>query len=388
MMEDCYQRFTHSDIITLPQVGPYHILEMWHGPTGAFKDLALVVTGCLVDHFLQKRGKKAVAVVGTSGDTGSAAIQSVLPSKRVRIVVLYPKYRVTELQKRQMTTISSPNVQVFACDGTSDDLDAPIRQIFADRSFVSQHTLIGLNSINIGRVLFQAVHYIYAYLQLHPAVDSDLTFFVPTGALGNLTGGYLSHLMGLPVKFVAAVNENDIVHRSLSQGQLTLSDEVVQTYSSAMDIQFPYNIERLLYYMSDCSPAQVNSVMKQLETQGGSTIPPSVLQKNDCIKTVMIPQSEATTVAAKFFTEFSYTMCPHTAVGVAAAERMAGKEGSNVVCLATATAAKFPEFLQQFDAPCPSHQGLEGIWEKPQHDKDMKAGEDWEAMLRRAITNF
>lgn len=384
----CYHRFTHPDIVTLTKAGTYHVMELWHGPTGSFKDLALSPMGCLMDHFLRKRGQKAVALVGTSGDTGSAAIQSVAHTDNVRIVVLYPQGRVSELQRRQMTTISSPNVKVFGCEGTSDDLDVPIRKVFADTSFVAKHNVLGLNSLNVARVLIQAAHYIYSYLQLSPTVDNNIHFVVPTGALGNVTGGYIARSMGLPIRFTAAVNENDIVHRSFSLGQLKLSEEVMKTHSCAMDIQYPYNIERLLYFLSDGDTDLVRSIMKQVDEQSSSVIPASLLQKNDCIQTTVVQQNEATSAAGMFWNEHQYTLCPHTAVGVAAANKIAAGSDDNVICVATATLAKFPEFAKLIGSPCPSHSGLKGIAEKPEYDKTMSAADDWEALLRTAITDF
>ena len=372
--------------MTLSKVGPCNVLEMWHGPTGSFKDLALSPVGSLMDYFLSKRGQRAVALVGTSGDTGSAAIQCVAHTNNVRIIVLYPHNRVSELQKRQMTTISSPNVKVFACEGTSDDLDVPIRKVFADTSFVTRHNVLGLNSLNVGRVLVQAAHYIYAYLQVNPTVDQEVHFFVPTGALGNITSGYIARSMGLPIRFTAAVNENDIVHRSFSVGQMKLSDEIIKTHSCAMDIQFPYNIERLLYFLSDGDTALIKSIMTQIEEQSDSVIPSNVLLKNDCIQTVVVKQDEAIAVARMIWKEHQYVLCPHSAIGVAAAQSQSAS--GKVVCCATATPAKFPEFVQLIGCSCPSHKGLEGILEKPEHDKVMRAGENWETLLKTAIANF
>lgn len=173
-------------------MGSVYVAEMWHGPTGAFKDLTLSVVGRLVDHFLKKQAKTATILVSTSGDTGSAAIHSVINSKNINIVVMYPRNRVSRVQELQMTTINSPNVRVISVDGSSDDQDLVMKQLNTDTSFAKTYNLTCVNSVNIARVLFQAVHFIYLYLQQCPEATHKVLFHIPSGGLGNLAGGVVA----------------------------------------------------------------------------------------------------------------------------------------------------------------------------------------------------
>ncbi|KAL5483713.1 hypothetical protein EMCRGX_G020120 [Ephydatia muelleri] len=233
----------------------------------------------------EKENKRGTVLVGTSGDTGSSAIQGTVGKERLSAVVLYPRGRVTRVQELQMTTVDSPNVVVCAAEGTSDDIDSALRKVFTDTEFASKRTLLSLNSINVARVLVQIAHFFYGYLILCPRADEEAVFYVPSGALGNVTAGYVACRMGLPVKLVACVNENDVFHRTLVTGELSLSKEVVHTYSSAMDIQVPYNIERLLFFMSHGKGEVVRGIMETFETVGSCFIPHDILEENKVLST-------------------------------------------------------------------------------------------------------
>ena len=398
-MDGCYLGFDQpSVVITMSQLGPLHIAEMWHGPTGAFKDLALKVVGRMVDRFLQRRGQVANVLVTTTGDTGSAAIHSVLGSKNTNIFVLYPRGRITRLQELQMTTVTSPNVKVYSTEGDGEECDVPVKNLFADAKFAKKHNLMSINSINVSRVLLQAVHYIYAYLQVCPKVDREVVFSIPTGSMGNITGGYLAYLMGLPIHLLAAVNANDILHRVITSGIVSTAAQV-PTHSSAMDNKLPYNIERLFYFLSGGDCEIVKDIMEEVERKGSCKLPDELLEGNKCVTTMRVSDEETLSTIKVVWEDFQYPLCPHSAVGVQAALdylKSRGKEKNGaaggddmVVVLATATAAKFPEILEKARVPAPSVPALTGLSSRPEAKLYLDRGEDWakdwEKVLRQDI---
>merc|ERR1719320_2374119 len=204
--------------------------------SNAFKDLALGVVGQLYEYFLEKAEKHMTVLIGTSGDTGSAAINAVRGLKWVDVVVLLPKGRCTKIQELQMTTVLDSNVHCFGVDGSSDDLDVPIKAVFADLEYTKNNNLCSINSINWARILVQISHYFYCYFQLAENVGDHVEIVIPTGACGNIASGYVAYSMGLPVRMIAAVTPNDIVHRTLQTGDFSLSEVVLQTWATAMDI--------------------------------------------------------------------------------------------------------------------------------------------------------
>lgn len=221
------------------------IAECWHGPTLAFKDLGLQVLGGVLEYVLRRTRGRAVLIVGTSGDTGSAAIECVRGMPNVHIVVLYPLGRVSKVQEQQMTTVDEANVHVVAVEGTSDDLDVPCNEVFADEAFKTKHSIGSINSINVVRVIVQAAHHAFC------AARGYTTVVVPTGAAGNLVSGLWARAMGVPLTLVAAVNENDVFARFVNRGELRASpDGAVATNTPSMDIVMPYNVERILHLLS------------------------------------------------------------------------------------------------------------------------------------------
>lgn len=279
-----FDNFGHKDIACLTAVSNFNILELFHGKTLAFKDYALATVGMFIDHFLNKRKENTIILVGTSGDTGSAAIESVRRSQWVDIIVLFPKGRCNVVQERQMTTVRDQNVHVVRTEGTSDDLDVPIKNCFSDHVYAESNHLCSINSINWARIMAQIVHFFYAYFQTCEEIGETVTFVIPTGALGHCAAGSVANKMGLPVKLVCAVNENDIVHRAVSTGDFTMSEKVMQTWSSAMDIQVPYNMERLLLLFSDMNHALVDSLMQEFEQKHTLKIPQDIqLKAMNCL---------------------------------------------------------------------------------------------------------
>ena len=378
-------------------MGVVNVAEMWHGPTGAFKDIALSVVGRLVDHFLQKQGKKAHVIVSTSGDTGSAAIYSVLRSRNVNIIVWYPRKRVSRVQELQMTTVDAPNVKVFSADGTSDDIDLPMKNVFADRDFVAKYNLVCFNSINVSRVILQAAHFIYIYLKVCPGVDRDVTFCVPSGGLGNIASGVIARTLGLPVKFVSAVNENDIVDRAFRCNDFSLADSVKHTPSSAMDIQCPYNIERVFYYLSGQNSDILREVMETFERDGRCKLPPVVMENNTFLVTARVDTNDLFATMNKVWSERSYLTCPHTAVGMHAALNFVEKRNKtdsnqpiaqDMVVIATATPAKFPEVISSVGLPVPSVASFDRLSSLPEKKEMVEKDEDWEQRMREAVMSF
>ena len=389
ILEGCFKKFDEEQVIPLKKVGSVYVAEMWHGPTGAFKDLALSVVGRLVDHFLKKRDKMATIMVSTSGDTGSAAIHSVMASKNINIVVMYPRHRVSRVQELQMTTVNSPNVRVISVDGSSDDQDVVMKKINTDTSFAKTHNITCVNSVNVARVLLQAVHFIYLYLQRCPKASHKVLFCIPSGGLGNLAGGVIAREMGLPVKFLSAINENDVVHRAFLQGELSLED-LKTTFSSAMDIQIPYNIERVFYYMSGRKPDIVKTVMTGFESGANTTIPPEILKNNDYISTMRVTNDNTISAMQRIWKEHQYLLCPHTAVGMQALSEASGPlwDIQDKILISTATPAKFPNILEQAGLPLPAAPAIERLYALKENKLYLEKEQDWEMKLREIISSF
>ena len=261
------------------QVGAQWHLDTGLGPTLAFKDIGQQVVAQLLNIYLGRKGLHANVCVETSGDTGPAAIAGVAGCEHVDIFVLYPHGRVSDVQELQMITWGGvPNVHVFRTEGDTDEQAEALKLLFADSEFMRTHNVISINSINWARVMVQSSYYFWAYLQLRPRVDGVAHFVVPTGAFGNAVGGLVARQMGLPVgRIVCATNANDVVHRTLSKGDLTIAANVM-TISPAMDIQFAYNVERMLYLISGGDTATTRRCMLSAQERRPEPLPPSLLR--------------------------------------------------------------------------------------------------------------
>ncbi|XP_032033284.1 threonine synthase-like 2 isoform X9 [Hylobates moloch] len=285
LIDRAFSRFRHREVVHLSRLrNGLNVLELWHGVTYAFKDLSLSCTAQFLQYFLEKREKHVTVVVGTSGDTGSAAIESVQGAKNMDIIVLLPKGHCTKIQELQMTTVLKENVHVFGVEGNSDELDEPIKTVFADVAFVKKHNLMSLNSINWSRVLVQMAHHFFAYFQCTPSLDMHplplVEVVVPTGAAGNLVAGYIAQKIGLPIRLVVAVNRNDIIHRTVQQGDFSLSEAVKSTLASAMDIQVPYNMERVFWLLSGSDSQVTRALMEQFERTQSVNLPKELHSKH------------------------------------------------------------------------------------------------------------
>ncbi|KAK4306402.1 hypothetical protein Pmani_021781 [Petrolisthes manimaculis] len=278
LIDNNIKKFTTPEVVEIKQLnGELNIVELFHGPTLAFKDLALSVVGGLLNFYLKENQQNITILVGTSGDTGSSALMGVRGEEHTDIVVLLPHGRCTRTQELQMTTIMHDNVHIYRVEGNSDELDEPIKKCFRDESFVANHNLISINSINWGRVMVQIALYFYSYFRLCGEVGEVVQLLVPTGAAGNITAGCIAQKMGLPITMVATVNTNDIVARTLSCGDFSVKGEVVKSLAPAMDIQVPYNIERLLYLFTDQDRQRVRCLMEEFERENRVRVPEDVM---------------------------------------------------------------------------------------------------------------
>ena len=354
LVVDAYTVFDHPDVCPLVALDDDHwLLELFHGPTFAFKDIALQVVARLFDHELARRDDRAMIVAATSGDTGSAAMEAVAGRDRLDIVVLHPTGRTSEIQRRQMTTLDAPNVHAVAVDGTFDDCQDLVKAMFTDEAFRTESRLAAVNSINWARVAAQIVYYVWAAQRL--ADQRPVTFCVPTGNFGNVLAGHYAHRMGLPVgRLLIASNTNDILSRLIETGELA-AHNVVPTLSPSMDIQISSNLERLLYELFDGDGAATAGLLRQFRAEGRAGLTGDQHERLRAeFSGDRLDDPETLEVMARVHAESGLLIDPHTAVGVGVAQRRR-RRGELVVTLATAHPAKFPEAVARAigSAPAP-----------------------------------
>lgn len=345
MIKQAYSGFRHDKIVPLRALKDNHyILEQFYGPTIAFKDVALQLLGRFFDYVLKKRGAHITIVGATSGDTGSAAIEGCRHSDQLDLFILHPKGRVSDVQRRQMTTVAAENVYNIAIDGTFDDCQNLVKAMFADQDFRRSLNLSAVNSINWARIMAQTVYYVSAALELG-APDTQVTFVVPTGNFGNVLAGYYARRMGLPIKLVVASNENDILTRFFESGEMKAAG-VIATNSPSMDIEISSNFERYLYDMLGRDADTLVAIMRRFKDEGSFDVAPDrfAAAKRD-FTAQRASQTEVLDVIETVFAETGYVIDPHTAVGVKAA--LVLKSAGPIVTLATAHPAKFPDAVEQ-----------------------------------------
>ncbi|WP_299647747.1 threonine synthase [uncultured Jannaschia sp.] len=344
MVERAYAGFGHDARAPLKQLGPnHHLLELFHGPTLAFKDFAMQLIGQMFEHTLNKRGERVAIVGATSGDTGSAAIEAFRGLDTVDVFILYPHGRVSEVQRRQMTTPSEANVHALALAGHFDDCQARLKEMFNDFAFRDRVGLAGVNSINFARVLAQVVYYFTAATALG-APHREVSFTVPTGNFGDIFAGHIAKRMGLPIRqLVVATNQNDILHRCLTTGEYR-TGEVHPSISPSMDIQVSSNFERALHLAYDGDGAAVAQLMEELRS-GGFTVSQGALQAlREVYASGRVSEEETSATIARIHDRTGELLCPHSAVGVRVAEAHPGNVP--MVTLATAHPAKFPDAVE------------------------------------------
>ena len=346
MTEEAYARFGHAAVTPLVQIAPNRfVLELFHGPTLAFKDVAMQLLARLMDRVLQKRRRRATIVGATSGDTGGAAIEAFRGSERVDVVIFFPEGRVSDVQRRMMTTPTEGNVHAVAVRGTFDDCQALVKGMFNDHAFRDRTALSGVNSINWARIAGQITYYFAAAAALG-APHRAVSFAVPTGNFGDIFAGYAAKRMGLPVdKLVIASNVNDILPRTLSSGAYEMR-EVVATTSPSMDIQVSSNFERYLFEASDREAALIRAKMGALRQEGRFDLGPLKAKMQRDFAAVAASEKDVADAIGRLRDESGYLMDPHTACGVVAAERALGTgAGTPQVVLSTAHPAKFPDAI-------------------------------------------
>jgi threonine synthase len=348
LIAEAYASFDAAEVAPLkPLDDNLHLLELFHGPTLAFKDVALQLLGLMLDHTLGQRNGHATIVGATSGDTGSAAIEAVRDRKAIDIFMLHPRGRVSEVQRLQMTTVLAPNVHNIAVQGTFDDCQDLAKACFNDLAFRDRHALTAVNSINFARVMAQIVYYFWAALKVG-APDRPVAFTVPTGNFGNVYAGYAAKQMGLPVShFVVASNSNDILPRFFETGAMTMSD-VVPTYSPSMDIQISSNFERLLFDLYGRDGKALADAMTTFRTTGTLKVGDNALGGvRELFDAGKLNDDDTLAAIADCRKRYGETLDPHTAVGYALAQRHRRDPSVPMVVLATAHPAKFPDAVEK-----------------------------------------
>jgi threonine synthase len=346
LLTRAYASFDHAAVVPLVQLDQRHwLLELFHGPTLAFKDVAMQALGQLFERFLSASGRHLTVIGATSGDTGSAAIHALAGREGVEVFMLHPEGRVSDVQRRQMTTVLAPNIHNIAVQGSFDDAQALVKAMFNDKAFAGRFALSAVNSINWARLMFQIVYYFYAAVRLG-APDRAIAFSVPTGNFGDVFAGYVASRLGLPIeRLVVATNENDILHRALSAGDYSVG-QVSATQSPSMDIQVSSNFERLLFDLHGRDGAATAAAMQGFEARRTLTLTPA--QRSEAAALFASARVDADGMAQAL--RWAQDKCgqlidPHTAIGLAAARAQPGS--APMVTLATAHPAKFREAVER-----------------------------------------
>ncbi len=365
LLSEAYAEFSHPDIAPIRQIGSdLFLLELYHGPTLAFKDLAMQVLARLMERALKRRGAKITIAGATSGDTGAAAVEAFRGRQDIELFILFPHGRISDVQRKQMTSAADDNIHAIAVEGTFDDAQGIVKSLFGDKAFCSRHRLSAINSINWARIAAQAVYYYTAAAKLGSA--SMPSFAVPTGNFGDIFAGYAASKMGLPMgKLVIASNENDILTRTLETGRYEPRG-VTPTDSPSMDIQISSNFERLLFEASGRDAGFVTASMANLREKGAFDIPAQMLALiRERFSAHRASRDEAAAAMRRLYKETGICADPHTAVGLAAAYKEQALRPGPMVVLSTAHPAKFPEAVsraigREAEAPARLRRHLEG----------------------------
>lgn len=348
-----YAKFDAPDVAPLRKLDEQtYVLELFHGPTLAFKDFALQLLGLLYKRQVKHSGKRLAVLGATSGDTGSAAIHGCMGQDGITIFILYPQGRIAPLQERQMACTGAANVFAIPVPGTFDDAQRIVKETFGDAAFSAKHHLSAVNSINIARVLAQCVYYIWAWLRLPQEARDKVEFVVPTGNFGNVLAGWLAQRMGLPSgSFRVATNQNDILCRFFNSGEYS-QREVHPSHAPSMDIQAASNFERFLFFLLDQDPAKVREVMTQMKRGSPVALP----KPKTTFRASSIDDAGIEKVIARVWEKYRYVVDPHTACGFTdmATDRVS-------VMLATAHPAKFPDVVIKATGTEPTHPTLEAL---------------------------
>lgn len=375
LIDRSYRSFDHPEVTPVRHENGVYVLELFHGPTLAFKDVALQFLGNLFEYLLKERNEKMNILGATSGDTGSAAIYGVRGKENINIFILHPHQKVSPIQELQMTTVTDPNVFNLAIRGTFDDGQRIVKEIFGDLEFKGRYSLGAVNSINWARVLAQIVYYFYAWAQVRRETGCQSVYFsVPTGNFGDIFAGYIAKRMGLPIRrLLLATNENNILARFVRNGDYSI-DEVVETSSPSMDIQVASNFERYLFYLFDEEPSRVRQAMEAFQQTGRLSFEAAERARvAEDFLALSVTREETLAAIRDFHSATGYLLDPHSAVGVKAGRDLAGGEAP-VVCLATAHPAKFGDAVHQAVGHAPeSPASLQGIENRPRRCEIIEA---------------
>ena len=355
LIDKAYAGFDHVAVAPLRQLEANDwLLELFHGPTLAFKDIALQLLGHLFEHFLEKRGRWVTIVGATSGDTGAAAIEACAGRARMTVVILHPHGRISEVQRRQMTTVAAANVHNIAIEGTFDDCQALLKAMFDDQAFRARLQLAAVNSINWARVVAQAVYYVTAGLALG-APWRKVAFAVPTGNFGDVYAGYVAAQIGLPIaQLIVATNRNDILARFFASGEYS-AGEVHPTISPSMDIQVASNFERLLFDLCGRDGAKVRALMAQFAAHRHLSVPVEALGlARELFDAASAGEEETGATMAAVLRATGELVDPHSAVGIRVGRQCRRDPATPLVCLATAHPGKFPEAVQRATGIAPA----------------------------------
>ncbi len=375
MAQEAYGTFRHPAVTPLAQLSPStFVLELSHGPTLAFKDLAMQFLSRLMDYILEERGERTTIVVATSGDTGGAAVEAFRGRARADVIVLFPRGRISDVQRRMMTTAGDENVHALAIDGTFDDCQAIVKGMFNHHAFRDRVALSGVNSINFARIVAQVVYYFTAAVALG-SPGRKVAFTVPTGNFGDVFAGYVARRMGLPVdRLVIATNVNDILVRTLATG-IYEPRQVVATASPSMDIQVSSNFERILFDAYERNGEAVGALMNSFaQSQRFALSSHALSEIRACFSADRADEDETAATIRAVLRETGQFIDPHTAVGVAVAEKESRDPAIPMVVLSTAHPAKFPDAVEAACGVRPSlPDWLSGLYERPERMTELPA---------------
>lgn len=346
MVDASYGNFRAPEVTPLHQVNDsLYVLELFHGPTFAFKDVALQFMGELYSYIARVRGEIIHILGATSGDTGAAAIAGVRGKEGIKICILHPHGKVSKVQELQMTTVDDSNVLNLSVEGNFDDCQKVIKELFADLEFKGRYHLRAINSINFVRILAQTVYYFYAYLHVENSGERKINISVPSGNFGNIFSGFLAKKMGLPInKLIIATNENNILERFVSTGEYK-PGEFTSTHSPSMDIQVASNFERYLYYLLGEDAVKLSEYMAKLQSEGKITVSGELLaQVQQDFSALGVKNGPCLEIISKYNQTYGYLLDPHTACGIAAYEAFSGQDEIGIT-FATAHPAKFDEAI-------------------------------------------
>ena len=345
IIDQSYSVFRKKNVVDLVEIGDRSVLELFHGPTLAFKDIAMQLLGNFYEYYLNSKNEKINIVVATSGDTGAAAIDAIKGKKNVNIFVLHPNNRISSVQRKLMTTGKEKNVFNIAVEGSFDDCQNLVKAMFIDKTFANEIKMSGVNSINWARIIAQSVYYFYSYFLIKDN-KKPINFSVPTGNFGDVYAGYLAKKIGLPInKFVVATNQNDILHRAISKGSYNV-ENVLETISPSMDIQIASNFERLIFDLNNHSDKKTIDVMKDIKEKGKYEFQKENLDKiNVDFLSSRMNENEVLNTIKTIYEKFDKVLDPHSAIGYGAFDKV-NLEGNNIV-LATAHPCKFPDAIEK-----------------------------------------